>query len=170
MDQQRHTFIDVLATLICAALIVGGGWYAAETLRTTSAAAQLEQLKQIYPNAADEQALAEIYWSRYKDVAHVCGAILLLDNNISDEMRVIEDLPGLSAVYYHTPFVLCLARVYQEFGLSYVPHGRREPILPPETLWRLPEVVPHVPEKVIVGPMSEEDLAFLRDRKATSRD
>ncbi len=49
-------------------------------------------------------------------------------------------------------------------------HGRREPMLPSETLWRLPEAVPHVPEKVVPGPMSEEELAFLRDRKAASRD
>ena len=109
-------------------------------------------------------------WSRCRDFAHVCGAILLLDSNISDEMRVIEDLPGLSAVYHHLPFVLLLAREYQEFGLTYVSHGRREPILPPDTLWRLPEAVPHLPEKIIPGSMSEEELTFLRNRKATSRD
>ena len=109
-------------------------------------------------------------WSRYRDVAHVCGAITLLNSTISDEVRYIEDLPGLSAVYYHFPYLLLFASHFQKFGLTYEPHGRREPILPTDTLWRLPEAVPHFPEEVFPGPMSEEELAFLRDRKAASRD
>jgi len=75
-------------------------------------------------------------WTHYRDVAHILAAAMDLAPHSPtppvDFWRLIQP------VMFAPEAVLALGLGYQQFGLALVPHGQRAPILPPETLWRLP--------------------------------
>src|SRR5262249_942332 len=62
--------------------------------------------------------------------------------------------------------VLSVASMFQEFGLALIPHGRREPILSPERLWRLPTDVEIIPPPFAWGPLDEGSIEVLASRKS----
>jgi len=68
MKQPKRLIIDSMLSVICACLIVGAGSLVVEARRDTSATDTVARLKLSYPNATDERAFAEAYWSEHQDV------------------------------------------------------------------------------------------------------
>jgi hypothetical protein len=66
-------------------------------------------------------------------------------------------------------FVLALALSLQEYGLNSIPHSRNEPMLDPETLWRIAPDLNVVAVPPPVRKVSREALAILNARRAGNR-
>lgn len=108
-------------------------------------------------------------WSRNRDVAHICGAAMLVSMRVPPDAWETQGYDLWNAICFVTIDVLLLAKALENFGLAYVPHGRREPLLTPTSIWRLPDTVPFIKDAVKTGPMPAKDLAFLSERKARRR-
>jgi hypothetical protein len=119
-------------------------------------------------------------WKAYKDVAHLVAAAGV----ISAQARILASvkpfgksglpsgqillLPFLIAMLM-PDFVISLALSFQEYGLSSIPQSREQPMLDPDTLWRVPPdigavAVPPPPRKV-----DQTGIAILNARRAGNR-
>jgi hypothetical protein len=119
-------------------------------------------------------------WKAYKDVAHLVAAAAV----ISAQARILASvkpfgksglpsgqillLPFLIAMLM-PDFVISLALSFQEYGLSSIPQSREQPMLDPDTLWRVPPeigavAVPPPPRKV-----DQTGIAILNARRAGNR-
>ncbi len=114
-------------------------------------------------------------WSRVADVLqmvvdihHEKRAPIRGGGSISKALDVLRGYPSLprksavlTPVLLAPELVLAFGLAYQEFGLSFKPHGQRLPILPPESLWRIPatENAPILP--LLVRTLSDTDLKYL---------
>jgi hypothetical protein len=109
-------------------------------------------------------------WSDFRDVAHLIAAAA----EIAFACRKATDQNKLSAVL--TPVLLvpevvvAFGIAYQEFGLSFKPHGQRNPILSPETLWHIPSAQDASILPLPVRRLSDADLDYLtKKRRAPKR-
>jgi hypothetical protein len=91
-------------------------------------------------------------WQKYKNVAHLAASLRLINNH-----RLEYDREGLSTF-------LVIARDFQEWGTGFIPHGRKEPLLDPETIWSLPELPEFGPLPRMSGtpPLHADDIATLQ--------
>jgi hypothetical protein len=97
-------------------------------------------------------------WTEFKDVAHlVTAAILLLaDAKVRGEREGWCQPSRLSAyrvVMLAPEAVLAVGKSLQQYGLDVEVHGREDPLLDPETVWRIPdwikiEALPPPPRKL----------------------
>jgi hypothetical protein len=83
--------------------------------------------------ADDQSGLSEgqmrRHWSRFRDVAHLlaAGAVLATEGGGS-----------IFTAAWHAPdSLLGVSAGYESFGLTFTPHGQRDPLLPPDSAWRL---------------------------------
>jgi hypothetical protein len=65
--------------------------------------------------------------------------------------------------------VLAVALEFQRVGLSVVPHGRSEPTLHPETLWRIPADINVAPLPPPTRKIRPQDRLVLNNRRAGNR-
>jgi hypothetical protein len=117
-------------------------------------------------------------WSKYKDVAHLVTAAvvicadariryragslgqLALTSNQLQPFRFIMLMPDL---------VLAVALEIERKGLSHIPKGGNDPTLNPETLWRIPADINVVPLPLPTRKIRVEDLVVLHERRAGNR-
>jgi hypothetical protein len=66
-------------------------------------------------------------------------------------------------------FVIAVSLWWQTYGLDFVPHSRDEPVLAPETLWRIQGNINVVPIPPARRKIRAEDIAFLNKRRAGNR-
>jgi hypothetical protein len=109
-----------------------------------------------YPSLPRKSQLSKD-WSDFRDVAHLITAAAAIASNTKQK----EAAAVLTPVLLAPELVLAFGLAYQEFGLSFKPHGKRLPILPPESLWRIPatENAPILP--LLVRTLSDTDLKYL---------
>ena len=87
-------------------------------------------------SGANRQRL-ETDWSRFRDVASSATATATLAAvAVSTKDKTLGD--PLYPIFFDPASVLCIASIFEQFGLSLIPHGRSEPILSPRILWQLP--------------------------------
>src|SRR5262245_32321383 len=105
-------------------------------------------------------------WSEFRDVAHLIAAAAVIAFASRDQQAASAVLTPVLLV---PDVVLAFGIAYQEFGLSLRPHGQRDPVLPPETLWRIPDAqdAPMLP--LPVRRLSDEDLKYLTTRRRARR-
>src|SRR4029077_11419912 len=65
--------------------------------------------------------------------------------------------------------VLAVALDFQQRGLNHIPHTRTEPILNPETLWRIPEGINVAPLPPPTRTVTGADIGLLNARRAGNR-
>jgi hypothetical protein len=86
--------------------------------------------------ADDQSGLSEgqmrRQWSRFRDVAHLLAAGALL------AMEVPENGSIFSAAWYAPDSLLGISAGFESFGLAFTPRGQPDPVLPPNSTWRLP--------------------------------
>ena len=65
--------------------------------------------------------------------------------------------------------VLSVAMSIENYGLGFMPNGRKEPLFDPETLWRIPSDVNLDPIDPPTRKITKTDLAVLNARRAGNR-
>jgi hypothetical protein len=125
------------------------------------------------------EAIQSESWARYKDVAHLAAAAVFVSGDAQERMkRKPFGEFALPALQLLQPFVLTMllpdlvlaAGFYlQDYGLRQVPHSRDEPMLDPESLWRIPEGINISPVPPPIRGFDEAGRAALRERRAGNR-
>jgi hypothetical protein len=109
-------------------------------------------------------------WIEFKNVAHLVAAAMLLLGNAEAEMRTEGDRsPHLSAygvVMLAPEAVLAVGKSWQEYGLNVAVHGRDDPLLDPETVWRIPDWINVEPLPPPPRKLTRSDLQILQVRRA----
>ena len=100
----------------------------------------------------------------FKDVAHLAAAACYLSSLAFEQVGDHPDITLATPIFADPVLLLCLAQRFQFFGLDFVPHGRKESILPANSLWRVPELFP----AALFGPgtLTEDEIGILAARKA----
>jgi len=131
-------------------------------------AASLSKAKDVVDaskRGANRQRL-ESDWSNFRDVAPLATATATLAaiavNQTGDKSLGDPIYP----IFFDPESVLCMASMFQQLGLTMIPHGRKEPILSPDTLWRLPSDVEIIPPPFDWGPLDDSSIDVLSSRKA----
>jgi hypothetical protein len=116
-------------------------------------------------------------WKEYKDVAHLVAAAAIITAEV--RRAKIRPLSGFGLGTDHVPpftiamlmpdFVLSLALSFQEYGLNSTPQSREEPMLDPETLWRIAPETNVVAVPPPVRKLNAEAIALLQARRAGNR-
>jgi hypothetical protein len=105
-------------------------------------------------------------WSAYRSVAHFVAASAYLSWEATKDR--VGARSALTAVLLAPEAVTRLAASYYQFVLTHRSHGQKQPMIDPEVLWNMP-----VPEKLLPLParaLSEDDVAFLEERRARRKD
>jgi hypothetical protein len=117
-------------------------------------------------------------WTEYKDVAHLATAATIICCEAHERAKVkpLGDfgLPRSQLRPFHIAmllpdFVLSLALFWQNYGLEHYPQARDEPMLDPETLWRIPPAMNVSPIKPPVRKIDHRGIAVLNARRAGNR-
>jgi hypothetical protein len=86
-------------------------------------------------------------WSTYKDVAHLVTAATLIcaearawccNKQLGPFGLSLNQFIPFQMAMLMPDLVLAVALEFERLGLSVVPHGRTEPTLDPQTVWRIP--------------------------------
>src|SRR5262249_34511022 len=115
-------------------------------------------------------------WQAYKDVAHLVAAATIITAGAhvrARARRVFGVPPGqlqpLVIAMLVPDLVLAVALGLQDYGLASVPHAREEPMLDPETLWRIRPNMNVSPIPPPVRNIGRRGLAILNARRAGNR-
>jgi hypothetical protein len=76
-------------------------------------------------------------FSNYRDVAHLAAAASLLAAVGVNQTGQRDHINLITPVFADLGTVLCFARLFERFGLEFIPWGRKHPILPSDTIWRV---------------------------------
>jgi hypothetical protein len=119
-----------------------------------------------------------LLWDVYKDVAHLVTAATLIcaeartraGNEPFGPLGLSLDQFGPFQVAMLMPdLVLAVALEFERRGLSHVPHARTEPVLDPETLWRIPQDINVAPLSPPAREIRSQDIVLLNARRAGNR-
>ena len=116
------------------------------------------------------------FWGRYKDVAHLVTAASL----ICGEARIkackepfgpfglsLDQFGPFQMAMLMPDLVLAVALEFEQRGLT--PYARTEPVLDPETLWRIPPDINVAPLPPPARKIRSQDKVILNDRRAGNR-
>jgi hypothetical protein len=117
-------------------------------------------------------------WQAYKDVAHLVTAATIITADARERAKVkpigefgphARKLPPLHITMLMPDFVLSVALWLQEYGLKNIPQSREQPMLDPETLWRVPPNINVVAVPPPARKIDSHGIAVLNARRAGSR-
>ena len=139
--------------------------HADERTRGSASIAKAKDLLDASKSGANRQRL-EADWSKFRDAAPLATATATLAAVAVSQTKDTNLGDPLYPIFLDPASVLCMASIFQQFGLSLIPHGRNEPILSPETLWQLPIDLEIVPPPFAWGPLDDDSIEMLASRKA----
>jgi hypothetical protein len=90
-------------------------------------------------------------WEKYKDVAHLIAAAILVCGDMDTIHRKkslgldLQQLLPLRVVLLVPELIIAVGLAYEKYGLAYVPKGGTQPMFNHQTLWRIPEDINVVP-------------------------
>jgi hypothetical protein len=117
-------------------------------------------------------------WKAYKDVAHLVAAatIITADARMRAKVKPFAEtglassqLQPLSLTLLLPEFILSVALFLQNYGLANVPQAREEPMLDPETLWRISTDMNVSTIPPPVRKIDSQGVAILNRRRAGNR-
>jgi hypothetical protein len=104
--------------------------------------------------------------SKYRDVAHLAAAASLLAATGVHQTGNTEGIKFLTPVFADLGTVICFGRLFERFGLEFIPWGRKDPILSPESTWRIASLDRFPLPKFTPGPLNSEQIEVLRSFRA----
>ena len=132
--------------------------------------ASLEKAKAMLENeqTADSASAYEKAWQRYKDVAHLIAAAYQLALRVKGALPDNhEGISPHSIVFFAPAAPLAASMTYQQFGLDFVPHARKQSLLDHETVWRIPEEIDVEPAPLFIRKLPGSMVDFLiKEHKA----
>ena len=117
-------------------------------------------------------------WKTYKDVAHLVTAATIISVDAHERAKVkpfgefglaSSQLQPLPIAMLLPDFVLSVALFLQNYGLANIPQAREEPMLDPETLWRIRPDMNVAPIAPPVRKINRDGIAVLNARRAGNR-
>jgi hypothetical protein len=114
-------------------------------------------------------------WSAYKDVAHFVTAAALVCADVRAKYRNEplglnwDQVRPFQMAMLMPDLVLAVALDCERLGLSVVPHGRTEPTLDPQTVWRIPPDINVTLLPLLERKIRGQDLSVLNRRRAGNR-
>ena len=119
-----------------------------------------------------------LLWDRYKDVAHLVTAATLIcaeartracDEPFGPFGLSVKKFGPFQVAMLIPDLVLAVALEFEQRGLRHVPYARTQPVLDPETLWRIPQGINVAPLAPPTRKIRPQDLAILNARRAGNR-
>jgi hypothetical protein len=114
-------------------------------------------------------------WSRYRAVAHLATAAVLVAGEVQTRhrmapygLKLAEFQPYRMAILV-PDLVIAVAMTIQDYGLGQISHARTEPLFDPETLWRIPTDINVAPLPIPERKVTKEYIAVLNARRAGNR-
>src|SRR5215472_13480371 len=83
-------------------------------------------------------------WKRYKDVAHLVTAAVLVSAEAQTRNRKepygirLHQFQPYRMALLMPELVIAVALTIEKYGLEFVTHSRAEPVFDPQSLWRIP--------------------------------
>ena len=117
-------------------------------------------------------------WARYKDVAHLVAAATVVAGDALERAKVKSfggfglpwsQLQSFPLTMMLPDVVLSVGLYLQEYGLAHVPHSKEEPMLDPETLWRIPDDMNVTAMAPPIRKINREAIHILDQRRAGNR-
>ena len=114
-------------------------------------------------------------WEKYKDVAHLIAAAILVCGDMHTIHRKkslglnLQQLLPLRVVLLVPELIIAVGLAYEKYGLAYVPKGGTQPMFNHQTLWRIPEDINVVPLSPPIRKIRSQDTVVLNARKAGNR-
>jgi hypothetical protein len=114
-------------------------------------------------------------WRRYKDVAHLTAAAVLVSAEAQHRHRAerwevpTNRLRPLHVIDLLPDLVLGVAMTFEKYGLEAPVHGREGPLFDPATLWRIPDEIGLSAVPPPARRIRAEDTAVLNARRAGHR-
>jgi len=115
------------------------------------------------------------HWGEYKDVAHLIAAVTLVCFDMQTRNRQkplglgLQELLPARVVCLVPDLVLGVALTYQTYGLSRTAKGGAEPMLDPETIWRISPDINIDPVPPPSRRLLSEEIIVLNARRAGNR-
>jgi hypothetical protein len=104
-------------------------------------------------------------WSEFHDVAHLITAGAYLAHRALKQVKA--QVSSILGTFLLAPeIVLAIGFGFQRFGLTTYPHGRKQSILDPNSLWRILDSFAPIQPPVIVRQLTERQLELLQERRA----
>ena len=114
-------------------------------------------------------------WKTYKDVAHLVTAAVLVAAEAQTRHRrepyglKLREFQPYRMAMALPDLVIAVAMTIEKFGLEFVPYGRSEPLLDPQSLWRIPTDINLAPLPLPARQLMKTDLDVLNARRAGNR-
>ncbi len=115
-------------------------------------------------------------WNTYKDAAPLIAATIAvcLDMQIRNRQKPLglkgyQDLLPTRVICSVPDLIIGVALTYEKYGLNSIAKGGTEPMLDPETVWRIPENINIEPVEPPIRKLLTEEIAILNARRAGNR-
>lgn len=115
------------------------------------------------------------HWKEYKDVAHLIAAAILVCFDMQTRNRQkpfvsgFQDLLPMRVVCLLPELIIGIGLTYGKYGLSSAAKGDKEPMLDPQTVWRIPTDINVEPVPLPVRSILSEEITVLNARRAGNR-
>jgi hypothetical protein len=115
------------------------------------------------------------HWKEYKDVAHLIAAAVLVCFDMQTRNRQkplglgLQELLPARVVCLVPDLVVGVALTYQNYGVSSTAKSGAEPMLDPETVWRIPPDINIDPVPPPTRRLLSEEITVLNARRAGNR-
>lgn len=127
-------------------------------------------------NRGAKQASLWDNWNTYKDVSPLIAATIAvcLDVQTRNSQKSLglggfQELLPTRVVCLVPDLILGVALTYEKFGLNSIAKGGTEPMLDPETVWRIPENINVEPVEPPIRKILSGEIAVLNARRAGNR-
>lgn len=114
-------------------------------------------------------------WKTYKDVAHLVTAAIIVAADMKERQKkgelalTLQRLLPFRVLLLMPEPVIGLAQTIERYGLIEDATGDRQPILDPDTAWRIPISVRVAPLPMPPRRLRPADLDILKNRRAGNR-
>ena len=114
-------------------------------------------------------------WKDYKDVAHLISASVFVSreaqyrHSFAPSGVTLRQFQPFRMAMLMPELVLGVALSFQKFGLTEIPHGRAEPILDPESVWRISSDIGLQAVEPTIRGITDSSKQMLKTRRAGNR-
>jgi hypothetical protein len=114
-------------------------------------------------------------WTEFKDVAHLVAAAILISGEALRRHQIApyglrrHQLQPYRMAMLLPDLVLSVAMSLESYGLQRLSHGRREPMLEPQSLWRISPDINLTALEPPIRKVAANDLAVLKTRRSGNR-